>query len=299
MAKAATAAEHEAAIRYLTVVREWCHDLAIKETAHLAPPVRVAVQRRYEEIVLLLHSKHPERLSAIQQVERSKLLKTAASLQRETASARQKLLAVFPKKPRRIKEKPLSEFNQKSKKTASRRRIEKALFEFNEVKEKNERQLDALGDLLIPASLSSNHREADIVALERSKKDLGKDLFFAQLDARIRRYLIACMDGKGGAATLPLLRPLALEWLRDTERLWGFLEAVFQRWEDTSPPGGDHARDLAMHNVLEICPGATMRDVVYLLEKSGKLKPNASGAYDRLRKRSSRNIKDAKAHGIV
>lgn len=67
----------------------------------------------------------------------------------------------------------------------------------------------------------------------------GLEMFLSELDACIRRYVVACIHGTppNPALNPELLSMLAMEHSRDRKILLRFLSAVFTRWREIDEPG--------------------------------------------------------------
>lgn len=133
----------------------------------------------------------------------------------------------------------------------------------------------------------------------------GKAKVFCDLERAIRRYLLARENGEkwvAGANFFSLLHLLALEWLRDPEALWSFLETFMQRCSLTaSDPYCELRRRIAIHQNAP----TTGHDTFILqkgLEKCGLLE-NADVAdakvsvsqRDLIKKHISRDVSRARA----
>jgi hypothetical protein len=248
------------------------------------------VIKRYEEIARRLLCKRPKRLSLVQQITRNKVIEQIHQSDHDETLWERDLAAVF---------------NDHSY-TLERRRA--ALRQLEELRNEHEQQRERLFGQLVSASLSPIHFEASMVRLARRRRRVGQSKFFCHLDAIICRYLNARESGATWVGSLPLLHLLALEWTSDRESLWDFIEACFQRWEEVTAPMGAHRQSVEMHSsivngVYRVTNGALtgpfpvngLKEVPVILKKIGAIGPadanNGVALYDRLRQRSSRNIK--------
>jgi hypothetical protein len=283
MARSPAREHHEHALRYLTA-QALCCDIA---RSHATMP---PVIRRYEEIALGLLCKRSKRLSLMQQVTKNKLTEQIHRSDRDEALWEQDLAAVF---------------NDQSYSLERRR---EALRQLEEFKNEHERRRERLFGQLVSASLSPIHFEPSMVRLARRRKRVGESEFFCHLDAIICRYLNARESGATWVGSLPLLHLFALEWTRDRESLWDFIEACFQRWEEVTAPMGTHRQSVEMHSsivngVYRVTNGALtgpfpvngLKEVPVILKEMGAISAadanQGVALYDRLRRRSSRNIK--------
>jgi hypothetical protein len=66
----------------------------------------------------------------------------------------------------------------------------------------------------------------------------------------IRRYLTARLRNATWAASLPLLKYLAVEYVRDPRALWRFLDAAFARWKDFKNPKSVRHRSIIIHQLF-------------------------------------------------
>ena len=283
MARSPSREHHEHALRYLTA-QALCCDLARRHAT--TPPVI----RRYEEIALRLLCKRSKRLSLMQQVTKNKLTEQIHRSDRDEALWEQDLTAVF---------------NDQSYSLERRR---EALRQLEEFINGDEQQRERLFGQLVSASLSPIHFEPSMVGLVRRRKRVGESEFFCHLDAVICRYLNARLSSATWAISLPLLHLLALEWTRDRKSLWRFIEACFQRWEEVTAPMGTHRQNVVMHSaivdgVYHVTNSALtgpfavngLKEVPVILNKMGAISAadanKGVALYNRLRRRSSRNIK--------
>ena len=147
--------------------------------------------------------------------------------------------------------------------------------------------------------------------IHRFKRE-GRGKFFERLEAAIGRYLKAKIEvahwagstpAAGLAASMSSLQLLALEWLRDKEELWRFLEACLIRWEEVTEPDGVHHQNVCMHNICETKVALDDKGI-NVLAPNQKMLPQLASLWREvgifvepncLRQRSSRNIRNAKA----
>jgi len=285
-----TREQHEQVLRYFTM-KELCCDVARR---HATDP---HVIRRYEEIAQRLFCKRAKPLSLIQQIAKNKILEQIK--QSDHAE--------------RLWERDLAAVVNDPSYTLERRR--EALRQFEEIKNEHEQRREELDEQLVSASLSPTHFAASAVRLAYRRRRFGQCEFFSRLDATIRRYLKAQLNGATWASSLPLLHMLALEWHRNQESLRSFLEGCFQRWEETTAPMGTQRQNVIMHGAIagglyRVINGAlegpfsvTMKEVPAILSEMKAISPAETNKgvalYDRLRRRSSRNIKAATSSGEV
>src|SRR5262249_35403078 len=144
----------------------------------------------------------------------------------------------------------------------------------------------------------------------------GRKKVFERLESAIRRYVQGKLNGVPWAtpptpatrlsASMPLLHLLALEWLRNKQQLWLFLEACLKRWEAVSDPRGIHHQNVMMHSICETRIALDANDnsvvdpkqkilpqVAVFMQHLGLVQSTESGI-DALRQRASRNIRKAK-----
>jgi hypothetical protein len=299
VAKLASPEEHELAGRLLHA-KELCLDLARKHTSAIAQSLtRSKVRNHYEAIAKSLYCCRVKRRSLFQQVMLNKAVEQFLKSRHEEERLDEDLLVA----------------SEDPHYSVDRRRA--ALHEIDELRKQSEELAEHQHTEVVKLSISPSYRPPRSQRLiSRLRKD-GRDKFFDKLDSIVRRYLNAKLEGTQWAVSTPatrltasvsLLQLIALEWLRDQEELWRFLEACLSRWEAVTNPTGMHQQNIMMHNICEtgmaldvngnnvIDPNQKiLPQVAVLMQDVGaSVEPNQS-AVDRLRQRSSRNIRKAKA----
>ena len=298
MGKSASPKDHELVGRLL-VAKELCLDLARKHASAITQNLkRAQVRRHYEAIARLLYCCRVKRPSLFQQVMRNKAVEQFVKSRHEENRLEQDLLAV----------------SNDPQYSIDRRRG--ALQQIDELGKHWEKLAEQQHAEVVELSIASSYNQSKSERMISRFKKIGRDKFFDRLDSAVRRYLKARVKGASWAVSKPatrvpasmsLLQLVALEWLRDKEELWRFLEACLTRWEAVTDPKGIHQQNVMMHNICETGVGLD-GDGNDILDRNQKILPQIAvgmqdlgafvesnqSAIDCLRQRSSRNIRKAK-----
>src|SRR5262249_12765882 len=242
MGKPTSPEHHELAGRFL-VAKELCLDLATNHASRIAENVKQCeVRNRYEAIARSFYCVRVKRRSLFQQVMLNKAVERFRKSCHEEERFEDDLLAAY----------------HDLQYSLDRRRA--ALREIEELREQWKQLEEQQHVEIVRLSLPTGHYPPKVQRLIcRFRKD-GREKFFNRLDSAIRRFLKASVGGAQWTASTPitrlavsmsLLQLLALEWLRDKEALWCFLEACINRWEAVTDPTGIHKQNVMMHNIYE------------------------------------------------
>jgi hypothetical protein len=299
MPESASPENHELAGRLL-VGKELCLDLARKHASTIAQiSKRTEVQFHYRAIAKLLYCRRVKRISQFQQVMRKKAVERFLKSRHQEERLEADLLAVY----------------NAPHYSVDRRKA--ALQEIGDLRKQWEKLAEQQHAEVVELSIRRTHYPSKSQRLISRFKSIGRDKFFDRIDSVVRRYLKARVEGAHWPVSRPdtqlgvsmsLLQLLALEWLRDKDALWRFLEACLSRWEAVTDPNGIHYQNVLMHNICEtrIALDANGNNVVdpnkkilpqvtvWMKDIGAFVEPNQS-AVDCLRQRSSRNIREAKA----
>jgi hypothetical protein len=299
MGKSASSEDHELAGRFLEA-RALCLDLAREHASTIVEnKKRGEVRQRYEAIAKSFYCGRVKRRSLFQKVMLNKAVEQFLKSRHEEERLEEDLWAVYhdPHYSIELRRAKLQEIDQ--------------------LRKRSEQLAEQQHDQLVELSLGTGyHRSKSERLIYRFKRD-GRDKFFDRLESAIRRYLKARIEGAHWAGSTPptrlaasmsLFQLLVLEWLRDKEELWRFLEECLSRWQTVTDPKGMHQQSIMMHNICEtgIALDANGNNVIDPNQKilwqiaamqgvGAVIEPNQS-TIDRLRQRSSRNINKAKAY---
>jgi len=300
MGKSASAEDHELAGRFLAA-EELCLDLASKYTSTITDnEKRRKVQDHFRAIAGALYCGRLKRRSLFQRVMLTEAVQRFRKSRHEEERWESDLLAVYGDPQYSL-----------DRRRAALQELERFRKEWEQLEEQ---QYDEIVRLSL---VTGCHSSRSLRLIRRLKRD-GPDKFFDRLDSVIRRYLKAKLGGAPWASSgkpdtllgfsTSLLQLLALEWLRDKDALWRFLEACLSRWEAVSDPNGIHYQNVLMHNVCETrialdAKGNNLVDpktkilpqVAVWMKGIGAFSESNQSAVDCLRQRSSRNIRKVKA----
>lgn len=323
MPSAASSGDHEAALRCLTAKEVWCADLAWE---HAATPPRQRLQTEYS---VETSAKREQAARA----RRAAILREIAEglyvLPKRRRSGTDRLLA---EKAQEEYMKYLEESGRRERdliaicldpklpllrQREARRQFRARRYGFRKRAKQLYREWVKLG--FASSSGRPSHEERLRARLCRD----GEEAFFAWLDRLIRRCLTAKVRGEWWIKSEPMTRIpeamslpqlLALAWASDANSLHAFLRARLLRAQETTAPLGTYRQDVIMHHALSegvhkeiegelVGPfKCTWQDLPDVLHKIGAISHDQSNEalklVDRLRARSSRSIRAAKAAGF-
>jgi len=292
MSGVATVEDHRAVSRKLVDHELWCCDLAWKYARRIkSANERTETRLNYELIAAEVYSPRPKPLRAHFLARARKFDACVNCVTREEALLDRDLAAVSND----------PQFSIEWRKYTQQQR--------EELHEQIEsRRRDRLVDF-VRATTPSEYFKSRAERWLAQRRALGKDRFFQRLETLIRRYSVAREKGQSWVSDLELLHLLYIEWLHNATSLWCFIEAALNRWNKISDPRSSHRRSVVAHQILgtdpeiltkQIPTGQALgwKQVVAHLERIGAIAPGDASAAERLRKMSSRQIRDANSNRI-